>query len=384
MTDHALSGVTVLDVAGTIASAYCGKLFADHGARVVNVERPEGHDIRRVPPFREAAPATEASAFAAWLSVNKQSVVLDWRDRATAATFDRLVAGADVLLLDRDLPAGSIDALRARHDKLVGVSFTWFGRTGPYADYAGTDGVCHALAAMVRAVGPREGPPVMPTGYQTQIIGGLTGYIAATGALIGRHLGNAAGELIDLSIYEANLCFVETGPVALYHTPPPAGAPARLGVNRYPPTCPMGIYRCKDGWVGVTALTPSQWQAFARLIGMPELATDPKFATTPERFAQADYLDQLISPRLATRTAKEWFEEGQAMRIPLALVPTMEALLGIDQYVERQAFVGVTHPDIGTFLAPNTPFRLFVTPPVASGRAPRLGEHTRRVLGETG
>ena len=198
--------------------------------------------------------------------------------------------------------------------------------------------------------------------------------------MIGRQLGNAAGELIDLSIYEANLCFVEVGPVALHHTPAPAGAPTRLGVNRYPPTCPMGIYACKDGWVGVTALTPSQWQAFARLIGMPELAVDPKFATTPDRFLQADYLDTLIAPRLATRTAQEWFEEGQAMRVPLALVPTMEALLGIDQYVERRAFVPVTHPDLGTFDAPNTPFRLFVTPPVASGRAPRLGEHTETVL----
>jgi crotonobetainyl-CoA:carnitine CoA-transferase CaiB-like acyl-CoA transferase len=145
----------------------------------------------------------------------------------------------------------------------------------------------------------------------------------------------------------------------------------------------MGIYPCKDGWVGVTVLTPSQWHAFARLIGMPELADDPKFATTPDRFAQADFLDTLIAPRLATRTAKEWFEEGQAMRIPLALVPTMEALLGLDQYVERNAFVPVTHPDLGTFSAPNTPFRLFETPPVASGRAPRLGEHTHAVLGES-
>jgi crotonobetainyl-CoA:carnitine CoA-transferase CaiB-like acyl-CoA transferase len=381
MTDHALTGVTVLDVAGTVASAYCGKLFADHGARVVNLEPRDGHAIRRIPPLRNGAPQTEASALAAWLSVNKESVVLDWD--TGAAAFDRLASSADVLLAGRDLPNGSIEALQTRHDKLVSVSFTWFGRTGPYADYAGTDGVCHALAAMVRAIGPREGPPVMPTGYQTQIIGGLTGYIAATGALIGRHLGNADGALIDLSIYEANLCFVEAGPVALYHTPPPKGAPARLGVNRYPPTCPMGIYPCKDGWVGVTVLTPSQWHAFARLIGMPELADDPKFATTPDRFAQADFLDTLIAPRLATRTAKEWFEEGQAMRIPLALVPTMEALLGLDQYVERNAFVPVTHPDLGTFSAPNTPFRLFETPPVASGRAPRLGEHTHAVLGES-
>ena len=335
MTDRALDGITVIDVGGTVAAAYCGKLFADHGASVLNVEPPDGHPIRRIPPFAAGAPPPEASGVSAWLSTNKRSLVVDWRDAGSSETFDALARDADVLIAGLELPQGSLEALVARHRDLVGLSLSWFGRTGPYAGYAGSDGVCHALAGMVRAMGPKEGPPVMPTGYQTQIIAGLTAYIAATGALIGRLLGKGSGELIDLSIHEANLCFTEVGPVAIHHTPAPPGAPARLGVNRYPPTCPMGIYPCKDGWVGVTVLTPSQWQSFTQLIGLPALAADPKFATTAERFLQAEHLDTLIAPRLAARTAAEWFREGQEMRIPLALVPTMEALLGIDQYTHR-------------------------------------------------
>ena len=157
---------------------------------------------------------------------------------------------------------------------------TWFGQTGPYADYAGTDGVCHALIGMVRGIGPLEGPPVMPAGYQAQIVGGLTAYIGTLGQVIAGELGNRPMPcLLDTSILEANMCFTEVGAVGAFNT----GAVApRMGVNRLPPTFPLGIYPCRDGWLGVTALTPSQMGFVLRTPGprragrRARLSNDPR------------------------------------------------------------------------------------------------------------
>jgi len=378
MTPAALQGLRVLDVSGTVAAAYCGKLFADHGAEVVNVEPPGGHPIRALPPFK-GAPGVESSGLAAYLSVNKRSVVLDLAAEPDRMSFERLSAAADVLIADRDLTDGGLDALAARHPGLVCTSVSWFGRSGPYARYRGSDGVVHSLTGLVRGIGSPEGPPILPSGYQAQIIGGLTAYVATLGLLIGRRLGHPSAGVLDVSILEANLCFTETGAVAAFQAPAGPALP-RLGINRLRPTFPMGIYPCRDGWIGITALTPSQWLSLTELTDLPELGGEPRYYSTLERLADADHIEALMKPRFLERTAAEWFHRGQALRIPLALVPTMAELIGIDQFAERGAFVAVSHADIGTFVAPNTPFRLFATPPLASGRAPRLGAHQHEVM----
>lgn len=172
---------------------------------------------------------------------------------------------------------------------------TWFGQTGPYVDYAGTDGICHALIGMVRGIGLPEGPPVMPAGYQAQIVGGLTAYIGTLGQVIAGELGNRPMPcLLDTSILEANMCFTEVGAVGAFNT----GAVApRMGVNRLPPTFPLGIYPCRDGWLGVTALTPCQWASFCTVLDLAELADVPVYQTTLGRLADAARLEPMVRSR---------------------------------------------------------------------------------------
>ena len=153
-----------------------------------------------------------------------------------------------------------------------------------------------------------------------------------------------------------------------------------MGINRYPPTYPMGIYPCRDGWLGVTALTPSQWQAFCSLLGMDDEARQPRYGSSLERLADAPTLDPIIAARVRERSARELFERGQALRIPLAPVPTMAELFTTDQYQARGAFADVTHDDGRSFSAPVAPFRLFLTPSLAGGLAAGLGADNGRVL----
>ncbi len=379
---RALAGLRVLDVGGSVATGYCGKLFADHGADVIDVEPLDGAATRRLAPFHPRARAPENSALHAYLSSNKRSVSLDLERTAGRAAFAELARDADVVLDARVGPSPLLDAAADVAPHVVISRVTWFGQSGPYRDYAGTDAVCHALIGMLRGIGPIEGPPVMPSGYQAQIVGGLTAYIGTLGYVLGRELGNRHGSCtLDTSIFEANTCFTDVGAVGAFNS----GAVApRMGINRFPPTFPLGIYPCRDGWIGVTALTPTQWSAFCALLDLGDLVAEPAYQTTLGRLADAERLEPIIKARVAERSADELFHRGQALRIPLAPVPTMERLFAVDQYVERGAFGRITHPAQGSFAAPVTPFRLYRTPGSVDAVSPELGAHTRACLAEAG
>ncbi len=374
ITEDALAGLKVLDVAGTIASGYCGKLFADHGARVINVEPPRvGFDTRREPPFLPQAPAPENSALHAYLSANKASVTLDVA--SGDSTLRSLAKDAQVIL---DAGRFDTDHFATAAPDVVVSTITWFGRTGPYAHYQGTNGVCASLAGMVRNVGPAEGPPLLAAGCGAEIVGGLAAYIGTLGQVIAREIGNAAGPVrLDTSILEANLCFTETAGVGGYRS---GRRGQRLGVNRFAPTYPLGVYACADGWLGVTALTPAQWKSFCELLGMEEHADVPQYQTAIGRLHDYDVLEPIIKRQVRHRSALDLVRRGQAARIPLAPVPTMAELFHTDQYVAREAFANVESSTGVAFAAPATPFRLFAMPAKAGGRAQRLGEANAELL----
>ena len=150
--------------------------------------------------------------------------------------------------------------------------------------------------------------------------------------------------------------------------------PPRMGINRFPPTYPLGIWPCKDGWLGVTNLTPGQWKAFCKLLELEHFADIELFQSSVSRLESADILEPEILAALSNHSAEDLFYRGQAMRIPLARVPTMEQLFEVDQYRSRQAFSEVQAAG-ESFAAPSTPFRLFATPPHFGGPVAALGAH---------
>ncbi len=370
--EAALAGLKVLDLGGTIATGYCGKLFADHGAEVINVEPAGGFDTRCEPPFLPGVEPPENSALHAYLSANKASVALDVE--AEPERLAALAAGAAVVL-----DAGRFAAEDFPTAPNVVVStITWFGRSGPYADFQGAGGVCWSLAGMVRNVGPEAGPPLMIGGCAAEIVAGLTAYIGTLGQVIAREIGNASGPVrLDTSVLEANLCFTEVGGVGGFRS---GRRGRRLGVNKFAPTYPLGVYACADGWLGVTALTPNQWHSFCELLDMEDYAHEPKYQTAIGRLLDYDVLEPVIKRQVRHRSAAELVRKGQGARIPLAPVPTMEELFETDQYVAREAFATVEAAGGVRFRAPATPFRLFRTKPLRGGRAARLGEMNEALL----
>ncbi len=363
----ALAGLHVVDLAGTVATAYCGKLFRELGASVTNLEPPgEGHPIRRLHPFHPRGSGPEASALATWLSLGKRSVAAGPDDPEA----HDLLHGAD-LILDAD-PAVERQLL----DGQIRLSISWFGASGPYAGRAATGPVISTHTAAARAIGPAEGPPILATGHTPQVVAGTLAYVGAVGHLLARETGRLDAQFhLDVSIFEAAMCITEPGPPGTLAT---GEIRPRIGINRFWPTYPVGIYPCRDGWLGVSTVTPSQWRSLCALLGLEELGTEPRYQVSINRLEDADAIDAALRPRFLERDAAEWVEAGQAARIPLALSPTPAELFDLEQFQDRGAWVEAAHPDQGSFVAPGAPYRLHRTPATPRGSAPRLGEHGRR------
>ncbi|MGD8415758.1 MAG: CaiB/BaiF CoA-transferase family protein [Pseudomonadales bacterium] len=360
----ALTDIRVVDVSGTIATGYCAKLFADYGADVVNLEPPEGFPTRRIPPYLPDVDAPENAAMHAYLHTGKRSVT---RDGLPATEIDALLRHADLVLDDGASPFDLAQVTGVR------CTVSWYGLTGPYAGFAGTDAQCYALNGMMRIIGHPEGPPLIPTGYQAQFVAGVTAYIASLGQVFGRELGNCLSAVhIDTSIFEATMCFTDVGAISAHNTGLQAD---RMGVNRLPPTYPLGVFPCRDGWIGLTVLTPQQWHAFCALLDMAEYAEVPLFQSAGARGEAADVLEPVFTEKLLGFSAEELFYRGQDARIPLARVPTMEELFGVDQFVERRAFSDAVVPGGRVLTVPSVPFRLFSTPPAFGGSVAALGAH---------
>lgn len=359
MPVSALEGITIVDVSGTIATAYCCKNFADYGAEVINLEPIEGFSTRTQPPFLSSQSPPENSALHAYLSTNKQSVC---DDGALSPALTAKIANAHLV----------VDDGTATSTGQARMSISWFGGSGPMQHNPSSDAQMFALNGMLRTIGAVEGPPIIPTGFQAQIVGGAVAFIAAMAYVLGRELGNTEpGAHLETSIFEAMLCFTEVGVVGAYNT---GLESERMGVNRFPPTYPLGVFPCQDGWIGLTVLTPSQWHSFCALLDLPEFAEVALFQSSVGRLAAVDVIEPIIREKLLSFSAEALFYQAQRQRVPLARVPSMEELLEVDQFSQRQAFTTATIGE-NTLTVPATPFRLHETPPHFGGPVATLGQH---------
>ncbi len=367
MTGGALAGLRAVEVGSSVAAGYCGKLFADFAAEVVKVEPPGGDPLRQAWPKVRLDDGSEESGLAAWLNTNKRSVIAGPDDDASLSA---LVGRADVLIDARGGrdAASRHDALRRDNPGLTIVSISWFGESGPYAGFAGAENVVRALAGLGRLTGPAEGPPELLCEAQAGIVGGLTAFSAALAA----RLSEETGRRFEISLHEASAVLAEyEGSVA---RATPDAPERRRGRNRFRPTFPLGIYPCREGWIGVTIITPDQWRGFCDLLGMPEQAADPRFGTNIGRFEHADELELVYAGRFAARTAAEWFELGRARRLPMVVVPDVPTLLAQPVHRDRGAF-GTVRIGSAAFEAPGVPHKLALGSPLAGGVAPRAGDH---------
>lgn len=328
-----LSGIEVVEMAGGVAGAWCGRLLADLGAAVTRVEPASGDPLRRRRELPEA-PETEGLIHA-WLNGGK----------TIAASPEHDGRSADLLILGEDFD-GPPPAIALRHGT---VRLSWFGTAGPYANWRGADIAIQALSGAIYPAGPMEGPPRQLGDLQSALVGGATAVSAALTLL----LADRKPMAFEVSILEAAMVLgeLQAADVRFLNRPTP-----RLGINRFSPTCPLSIHRCKEGWLGLTLLTPAQWHGFCALIDRPDLAQDPDLATIHLRALRAGELEAEIDAALLARTSGEWARLGRDMRIPIVDVPDAAAILEHPVFRVRGSLAPV-RAACGTLLAPASPIR---------------------------
>ena len=336
MTKDALAGLTILEHPDNVAIRYCGRIFAEHGARVLQASAPSAVGVGY------GGAATEA--FSAWLDHRKTPL-------------DGAPPRIDLVIGNRPDRSQCPEALH--------LSLTWFDQHGPFRDWQGTDAVIQAMAGVAFVVGPREGPPLLPRGHSPQIVAGATAFIASLAGLIGRDNG-WRGERIEVDVLSANLCFMESQAAGSALS---GEKTQRKGINRYN-TYPAGIYPSARDWIGVTALTPAQWTSLCDMIGLPELGREKRYQVAANRSADFEILEPQLCKAFLARPAAYWLEEGQRRRIPMAPVPDLATLPKTPHWAERESFGAA-----GTGIGPTLPFHFHARgteqPPRAVARADR-------------
>lgn len=326
--DRLLEDLVVVEASRDVAVRHCGRTFARLGAAV---SRASGGDDTAI-GYGGAA----GEAFGRWLDAGKSperpsraDLVIGGLGPADVAEAERLAADLGAMLLE----------------------IRWFHPDGPYADWRGTDELIQALTGLAYSFGPAEGPPTLAQGHGPQLAAALTGFNAAMGALI----ADPRPRQVSTCVHEAYMCLTETGAVSALME---GGLAYRLGVNRYAPTFPSGSYRTRDGWLGVTALTPAQWSAFCRLLDRPELAEEPRYATAVERLLLAGELDPIVAAATPERTTEAWVQGGLAGRVPLTPMTDLAELPQVPHWRDRGAFGRF---DGSRLVAPTLPYRAAFT-----------------------
>jgi len=365
-----LSHLRIVEIGSAAAASYCARLFADFGATVQKVEPPEGDPLRRCRPLTPKG----QSAWFAFLNFNKSSVALDPDDVGASLRLAELIGNCDILIDGRDIdaadcPAFDLAALKQSNPGLIHVEASWFGREGPYAKFEATDSTIRALTGLVKLVGPAEGPPMHAPDFQTGILAGLWGFIAASSSVLSR-MRDGRGRSSALSIFESSIAVTE---YIMFESFARGDVMRRIGVNRFWPTFPVGIYETRQGWLGVTTVTPAQWRAFCEMLGLYDLRDNATLFLGVDRLQHMEEIESKFLPKLKQRTALEWFADGLKRKIPIVPVPDIGDLIADDEKKSRGAIVPIAIGEETGFTAGSMQ-RLTGTPPRRGGRVPAIGE----------
>lgn len=335
MTDL-LSGIRVLDLTNVLAGPYCAYQLALVGADVIKVEVPQGGDLAR--QLGGAPDLNSVGMGASFLAQNagKRSVVLDLKKTADRERFLDLVASADALVenfrpgvMDR-LGLG-YEALKAVRPDLVYCAISGFGQTGPMRDNPAYDQIIQGLSGIMSITGTPETAPLR-VGYPVaDTLGGLVGAFAIAAALV-RQKTSGEGAFLDVSMLECTLSALGW-PVSNYLT---AGVDPRPMGNENMTAAPSGAFRTGDGLLNIAANKQEQFVTLCRLIGRPELASDPRYAERETRKRNRTALKAEIEEALAGDSAAIWEETLNRAGVPAGRVLTIPQVLAEPQVVERQ------------------------------------------------
>ncbi len=377
-----LAGKKVLDLSRVLAGPWATMILGDLGADVIKVERPgSGDDTRHWgPPF-----AGGEAAYYLCANRNKRSLALDIASPEGQAIVRELAAAADVVV--ENFRPGALakygldyDALRTVNSRLVYCSITGYGHDSPEADRAGYDYVVQGEGGLMAVTGPIDGPPMKVGVAVADLFTGNAAAQAILAALIAAER-DGVGQHIDMALIDCQLAMLaNVGSAELVS----GGEPRRWG-NAHPTIVPYELFDCSDAPIVLAVGNDRQFRALCeKVIGMPELASDVRFAGNADRVTNRETLVPLIAEALAGKSADAWLDALEVNGIPAGKVRGVHEALSHPTARAREMVREVLHPTIPGLELVASPLKLSQTPVEWNRAPPLLGEHGAEILLEMG
>ncbi len=368
-----LEGLLVADFSRVLAGPYCTMILGDLGADVIKVEGPGGDDTRHwMPPVREGV-----STYYLSINRNKRSVQLNLRDDTDRAAAVELARRADIMV-ENFKPGGlrqfglDYESIRAVNPSVIYASITGFG-SGGGAHLPGYDLIVEAMSGLMSLQGDADGPPYRAGVAIFDVMSGLQTTIGVLAALEHRRR-TGEGQLVEVNLMAAALAGMvnQTGAFAS------AGVvPHRMG-NSHPSLFPYEPLPTGDGDLVIAAGNDTQFKNLCTVLGVPELATDERFAANSGRTANRDQLRPLLIERLKSLTAAEWFGKLIAAGVPCGPINT---IAGGVEFAKEIGLDPVVESGQGTSAVPGirNPLRFSATAPRYDLPPPTLDEQGEQI-----
>jgi crotonobetainyl-CoA:carnitine CoA-transferase CaiB-like acyl-CoA transferase len=372
-----LAGIRVIDLTTVVSGPVCTMLLADQGADVIKVEPPGGDIARRT--------AGNGQFTAMFVSCNrgKRSLAIDLKQPAALAILHRLIAGADVLV--QNFRPGTMErfglddaSIRTLNPKLIYLSISGVGETGPYVGKRVYDPVIQSLSgfADVQANQTTGRPQLIRT-----IVADKTTAVHAAQAICAALFArerSGQGQSIHLSMLDTMVAYLWPEAMTQYTV---VGNEA----NAINPTArPDLIFQTLDGYITVGSVSDSEWQGLCGVLGKPEWIDDPRFKTPGKRGANAAERITLVAEILATGQSQDWLDRLDAADVPCAPVLRRGEVMNNPQVVNNRMIEEFEQPMLGRVRQPRPAARFDATPARIGGPAPAIGEHTDSILAELG
>jgi crotonobetainyl-CoA:carnitine CoA-transferase CaiB-like acyl-CoA transferase len=377
-----LEGITILDLSRVLACPFASMILAELGATVIKVEQPgTGDETRTFEPFVEREGGTESAYYMAF-NRSKQSVGVNLRSPEGQDVIRKLAATADVVV--ENFPVGTLQkygldgpALRALYPRLIYVSCTGFGLTGPYSHRKGYDTVFQAMGGIMSLTGERGGGPVKPGLPVADLTSGMWVALSILSSIIGRAQAGH-GCHVDFSMYDGQVGLLSLAAARFFALDE---VPARLGTE-HPGRIPSAAFVCRDGkWVQVTG-SDQHWKPLCSLLGLERWAEDASLEKNADRLARRDEVMAGLSQAIALIDRDELCRRCDAVGVPAGPILDVSEVLSNEHVRARGMVQEFEHPLLGRFPALPVPLKFDGFDNPSLGRPPLLGEHTDQVLSE--
>jgi crotonobetainyl-CoA:carnitine CoA-transferase CaiB-like acyl-CoA transferase len=269
------------------------------------------------------------------------------------------------------------DVVAKRNPGIVYCSISGFGQTGPYRDRPGYDVIAQGESGVMDLTGYPDGPPAKLGASLADIVAGLYAMNGVLLALLARHK-SGRGQQVDVSLLDGMVSTLTYQALIYLST---GRSPKRLG-TRHPSIVPYECFQAKDGFVNIAVTNQKQWEHLCRVLGLPEIATDPRFETMKARLAHYDELRPMIDRIVSKITRSEIIALLDGVGIPAGPINTVGEILEDPHIHAREMIVQLTHPEYGPLRMLGIPIKLSDTPGAVANAPPCFGEHNREVLSQ--